>query len=125
MIRVQSSLPSLLTVGLNLTKLPQPVIEHFRIWPGVNEVEDAHWNAAKELRVIQHYLDQDDLKEMISEPLRKLSDKDATKIIKNTVNRDLLREWRAEEKRSKVLKAIDDQLDDIKPDVPQNLEENK
>lgn len=95
-----------------------------KLLPGVNDVDPDLWAKAKELKVIKHMLDNDELVEEIagkagSQAITKITalpDKAAYKVVRETLDADLLARWATEEKRPSVKSAIAAQLAKIAPD---------
>lgn len=82
--------------------------------PGTNDVPDAKWNKVAHaepgdksgLLSVAQWLDEGVLVELDSTPLGKRPVAEAVKIVKATVNLDLLEKWREDEKRPAVSEAI-------------------
>lgn len=100
----------------------------FTLKPGVNDVDPALWAKAKEIKLIQWHIDNGTLEELHEttkgaeaaaapavQDLSGMSARLATKVVGNTVDRELLERWKASESRDTVTKAIDAQLDRITP----------
>lgn len=91
--------------------------------PGVNAVSAETWEAAAQTPSVKRLVDADYLsvipaaKSPAAATENKLpaSDKEALKLVADTVDKALLESWLASEKRGAVKKALSAQLDKIKP----------
>lgn len=89
--------------------------------PGVNDVDPNTWKALKALPVIGHALSEGELVEVgvpeakapSVESLKGFKPDDAIKLVKTTVDRELLERWIDGESRKKVLDALEAQLDAV------------
>lgn len=85
--------------------------------PGVNRVPADVWRTAKEQVMTQKHLEAGDLVELDkSTDVAKMPEKAALKIVSETVDRDLLTEWKSGEKRPKVKAALKSQLAKLEPE---------
>lgn len=90
--------------------------------PGINAVNAETWGAAKAHQSVQRLIDAELLTEVqakgekaATEAKLPASDKDALKLVAETVDRELLESWAKGEKREKLKRALASQLDKIKP----------
>ena len=91
--------------------------------PGVNDVDPKKWAEVEKHPLVKIRLEENILqvlseggKGKAADPgLSSFKDKDAVKLVKETVSKPLLEKWLAEEKRSAVKSAIQEQLDEIAP----------
>lgn len=97
--------------------------ELFRLLPGVNEIPDTKWTEAKKILVIRNLLDEGTLEEIGSKSLVSLAPNKAVNVVLETLDRDLLRDWRARDRRAKVVEAIDKQLAKLKIDPKKDKKE--
>lgn len=84
--------------------------------PGINEVDEAEWAKAEKIPVIQHLIKDGTLKPQKGKSaadLSQLKAPEAIELVKNTVDRELLEGWFANEQRKGVLEAIEAQLEEI------------
>lgn len=87
----------------------------FRLLPGLNEVNADAWAQAKKLVVVQHYVRTGAFKEVVTKAagLRGLSAEEAIDMVKQTLDRSLLKEWKGAETREAVISAIELQIDEV------------
>lgn len=110
------------------TKLGGDVIA---LKPGVNDVAPATWAELKKIAVISHSIAEGHLVEVDApeakapavETLKNFKPDEAIRLVKTTVDRELLERWIDTENRKRVLDALEAQLDavavkDSKPDDP-------
>jgi hypothetical protein len=91
------------------------------LMPGVNSPDAEAWATAKEqLPVIQYMLDDGALEEkaLDVDQIGKLSPRAALKLVRDTVDEELLRRMRNADKRREVLDAIDKQIEAVQPTAP-------
>jgi hypothetical protein len=81
--------------------------------PGINEIPDATWTKLKADPTIQSKLENGDMEAVTekgkADSLMSFSPAKAKEIIKDTVDRDLLKKWAEVEKRKPIQMAISDQ----------------
>lgn len=91
--------------------------------PGVNEVDPKKWAEVEKHPLVKVRLEEGIL-QVLSEggkgksaevSLASFKDKEAVKLVKETVSKPLLEKWLAEEKRSAVKQALQEQLEEIAP----------
>lgn len=92
-----------------------PPKRHVRLMPGVNNVDDADWEKAKELAQVKYWISERECIELDSTPLAKRPPRDAVKIVKDTWNRIQLEKWREDDKRPQVQDAISQQIKALEP----------
>lgn len=87
----------------------------FRLLPGINEVLLEAWEAAKKLPVVQHYIREGVFQplELERSGLRHLTVDAAIDQVKQTFDRDLLKQWKGSETREPVISAIELQVDEV------------
>jgi hypothetical protein len=86
--------------------------------PGVNRIAKEDWEAFIRNPARRHQLAEGELEVVEEEELLTLkakSPKDAIALVKNTVRKDLLETWFADENRKTILEAIEKQLAAIAP----------
>lgn len=82
--------------------------------PGVNEVEAGKWDRVKDHPVVKWRIENGVLiVKDGSKPINEMSAGEATKLVKATVDADLLERWRKDDTRRSVRDAIDAQLDKL------------
>ena len=87
--------------------------------PGLNSIDVADWSEAKKQRMTQVHLEQGifiEMKEVDS--LRQLSPPEALKMIELSVDKPMLHEWRREDKRTVVAKALSARLEVLETPEP-------
>lgn len=91
--------------------------------PGVNEVDPKKWAEVEKHPLVKVRLEEGIL-QVLSEggkgkpadvSLASFKEKEAVKLVKETVSKPLLEKWLADEKRGSVKDAIKAQLDEIAP----------
>ena len=91
--------------------------------PGVNEVDAKKWAEVEKHPLVKFRLEEGTL-QVLSEgskgkpadvSLANFKDKEALKLVKETVSKPLLEKWLADEKRSAVKQALQEQLGEIAP----------
>lgn len=117
--------PGILVIGYKQSSV--------RLMPEINEIESSVWDEVKNNPVIVQMLKDKKLEVISLKEEKKAEDgkpvddskstldgfqyKKAVALVKNTVDRDLLKKWKSHEKRPSVLQAIDEQLGivEVKP----------
>jgi hypothetical protein len=99
-------------------KLKKPTAgeTHDALLPGINEVDEAEWAKAEKIPVVQHMIKEGTLKPQKGKSaadLSQLKAPEAIELVENTVDRELLEGWFANEQRKGVLEAIEAQLEEI------------
>lgn len=89
-------------------------IKNVTMLPGISEISDEDWERVKAHKTIQHRIDEEELIERDSKPLFKRPEKEALRLVKQTVDSKLLAAWQKEDSRETVKKAILTQLDSLK-----------
>lgn len=98
-----------------------------RLKPGNNDLRPEVWAKIKKFPAIAAMLENEELLEPKEKTpaaapqvtsLDGFSEKDALRMVKETVDRDLLEVWATGEKRRKVSSAIDTQLKTVAPPAP-------
>jgi len=92
---------------------------HFKLLPGVNQVDQDQFDQAMRLPAFKGLVDSGVIEVLSREAdgdLSKLGGKQAIALVGKTVDRDLLGLWAASEKRGDVIKAISKQLEAVTPD---------
>lgn len=82
--------------------------------PGVNEVESSKWDRVKDHPVVKWRIENGVL--LVKDGSKPISDMpagEAVKLVKATVDADLLERWRRDDPRRSVRDAIDSQLDKL------------
>lgn len=91
--------------------------------PGVNEVDAKKWAEVEKHPLVKVRLEEGIL-QVLSEggkgkaadiSLANFKEKEAVKLVKETVSKPLLEKWLDDEKRSAVKQALQEQLDEIAP----------
>ena len=90
--------------------------EFVTLIPGVNELDDAHWEALKahpmiKIKIAEGHLEL--LKGGSFEDLDKLSSEEAVALVKKTVAKDKLQSVLGKEKRKDVVKALKVQIAEL------------
>lgn len=107
------------------------IAEGLIVKPGVNFVADAAWRTFAASRFGQGKIDEGTMKVIeapqaaggsdkapdASSALAAYDDKGAIKIVESTLDRSLLETWSTIDQRKSVLKAIDKQMEKLKPDL--------
>lgn len=100
--------------------------EKVRLRPGTNDVKPELWEKAREYRAIAAMLDSGELVEPAQKTpaaapqvtsLEAFNEREAIRLVKETVDPDLLELWAAGEKRKKVAAALEAQAKAIDPKV--------
>lgn len=100
--------------------------EKVRLRPGTNDVKPELWEKARKYRAIEAMLDAGELIEPAQKTpaaapqvtsLEAFNEREAIRLVKETVDPDLLELWAAGEKRKKVAAALEAQAKAIDPKV--------
>lgn len=87
--------------------------QKFTFLPGNNEIPDADWEQIKKHPLLKHYIEEGTLTEVLKgakDGLKSCSVPEATKIIKATYDKLLLKKWSDGETRAEVKSKITAQL---------------
>lgn len=104
--------------------------EKVRLRPGTNDVKPELWERAREYRAIAAMLDSGEIIEPAQKTpaaapqvtsLEAFNEREAIRLVKETVDPDLLELWAAGEKRKKVAAALEAQAKAIDPKVKTGL----
>jgi hypothetical protein len=100
--------------------------EKVRLHPGTNDVKPELWAKVREYKAIEAMLDSGELVEPAQKTpaaapqvtsLEAFNEREAIRLVKETVDPDLLELWAAGEKRKKVAAALEAQAKAIDPKV--------
>jgi hypothetical protein len=103
------------------------------LMPGVNEVDDKEWAKVAELPLVKHYMEMDPPQlEVVGlgkrgsavQSLDQMTVDEASKLIGETYDRDLLKKWKKKDDRKGIHHAIDQQLELMKLDETKRGEED-
>lgn len=94
------------------------------LMPGVNTPKKEEWDKVKTNPIVKQMIEDgkievveaekaDSEEKEVSTSLALLHVKTAEKLVKETLNRDILKTWLSTEKRPSVLKALNEQLDKV------------
>ncbi len=108
------------------------VNEKLKLIPGVNEVGYDVWKEACLNTTIQDRIERDEIIELSgaktasedssSNSITKFKNKDALKMVKATIDLNLLKKWKAEDKRPEIIEAISDRQELLKLPEPKKDE---
>ena len=113
-MRVTNNLKRIMKLGDFVTLLP-----------GLNaNVDEAQFRAACEIELVRWHVEQGDfVPETGDEDPTKMPEGQALKAISNTIQIDFLQAWWKNEKRPRVLAALESRLDLLKPPAPKAVED--
>jgi len=95
----------------------------FNLVPGINKVPRSLWEEAKSHRMVALHLNEGTFVEGKNKPLSREVEGKAVNIVKKTFTMKLLREFARQDKRARVVKAIQDQMK-LLTDTDPNQAEN-
>jgi hypothetical protein len=131
-VTVKSNLPRVDTIGYGYSKTAQGhgmSVQSFRLLPGINQIPEAQWSEAKKLPAVKDHLKKKNFEEIGATKmpgLRGYTVEAAVELVEETLDRDLLRQWKGDETREPVIAAIEVQIGKTAPgadDTTKNLED--
>lgn len=103
-------------------RLPQIFGNHLAsLKPGVNEIEEKHWEQLEKTAAIKHHISEGDI-EVLDLPkaspdapvaINELNVKEAIALVKSTFDQSILNRWAEKESRKQVLDALEKQFDAV------------